>query len=253
MARKKVSGIAVRESDGDVLVYDNADVTVYRAGTSTEITVYETALGSGTDITTESNGYFEFWIEYNLNDALIKVEITKTGYSDLIEEYYPAFPQDKFLANNSNVPGDSIYDALENLTKKYKYFIPELDGTYDGYPVGTISSGGGAERLQFWFPEDLHTVISIVVRIVSGNADSATDIDFDVAYGGEGEFPLENTDSDTSSTYDVPYNDFYDIDISSLFSNAEAGDSGRITVQNNESWNIYLFGLILNYTSYPGN
>jgi hypothetical protein len=253
MARKKISGIAVRESGGDVLVYDNADVTVYIGGTATEITVYETELGSGTDITTGDNGYFEFWIPFDITSSRINIEITKTGYSDLVEDFYPAFPQDRFLANNSNIPGDSIYDALENLTKKYKYFAPDFDASYDGYPASSISSGGGAERLQFWFPDDMHTVISIKIRLVSGNADASTDIDLETAYGGVGEDPLENTNSDTGSTYDLPYDAFHDIDVSSLFSDAEAGDSGRITVQNNEAWTIYLFGLILNYSSYPGN
>jgi len=253
MSRKKISGIAVRESGGDLLVYDNADVTIYQAGTATEITVYETESGSGTNIQTESNGYFEFWIPFDTNNVVIKTVISKTGYSDLVEEYYPAFPRDIFLNNSSNVPGDSIYDALENLTKKYKIFQSDMDGTYDGYKIDVIPSGGGATRVNIYFPDDLHTIIDINVIIISGNADSATDIDFESAYAGLGESPLTNTESDTSSTYDLAYNKWEAIQVTDLFSSVEAGDFGRLEIQNNEAWDLHLLAIILNYTSYPGN
>lgn len=97
MARRKVFGTAYTEdTDGETMItVEGADVMCYEAGTTTEIPMYSDQIGGsalnpslgGAGLSTSSNGFFEFWIDYT---DLIKVEITKVGVSTISRDYIVA-------------------------------------------------------------------------------------------------------------------------------------------------------------------
>lgn len=86
----------------------------------------------------------------------------------------------------------------------------------------------GSQRFTFIVPYDFIALTSLVlVGIVSsGAAGSARDIDLTSDYGAIGEAYNNNSESDTTSTYDLTGydNEFYELDISSVFSSIAAGD-----------------------------
>ena len=92
-ARKKIYGTTFFKGSGGVMtVLDVADVKCYEAGTSTGVPMYAVKIGGtplyptppGAGLKTDTNGYFQFWIDY---EGLIKVEITKFGYSPIVRDH----------------------------------------------------------------------------------------------------------------------------------------------------------------------
>lgn len=89
MARYRLSPLSIRETSTTAIPVSSATVTVYLAGTSTLATCYantttSTAL-TGSQTTTNSYGYFEFYVDgkdYKLSQKF-KIVITKTGYPDV--------------------------------------------------------------------------------------------------------------------------------------------------------------------------
>ena len=102
MARKKIFGTAFYKSGTVMNVLDIADVKCYQAGTTTGIPMYSTKTGGipfwpsppGAGLQTDTNGYFQFWIEY---EDLIKVEITKFGYSPIVRDHIGTVPADMII------------------------------------------------------------------------------------------------------------------------------------------------------------
>ena len=84
MARRKIYGTAFYEGiSNEMITLDAATVTCYQAGTMTPIDMYENQSGGASvpSVSTLSNGYYSFWIEYV---EPVKVRIEKPTY-DLIE------------------------------------------------------------------------------------------------------------------------------------------------------------------------
>ena len=68
----------VRDQLGHVVA--NASVSIYQAGTETDLTVYSvnsggTSLGTAPQITTDSDGKFEFWVSDGDYDHDQKIKI----------------------------------------------------------------------------------------------------------------------------------------------------------------------------------
>ena len=90
--RKKIFGTGFYEDASNFMkTLDGADVECFQAGTSTAIPMYPTKTGGtpfypsppGVGLKTDSEGYFEFWIDY---EGLIKLEISKLGYSTIVRD-----------------------------------------------------------------------------------------------------------------------------------------------------------------------
>ena len=106
MARKKVSGVATKEGvSNELITLDGATVTCFQAGTSTAIDMYLTE-GAPTPsvITTDSEGYFEFWIECIWTNKRIKTNVTKGA--DVVEvDYIFSIEYDGIIVINSSYSG----------------------------------------------------------------------------------------------------------------------------------------------------
>ncbi len=87
----------VRDQFGGVI--PSASVYIYKAGTETLVTIYDansagSSSSSGPQITTDSNGLYEFWVDdgdYD-HDQKFKIKVTKTGYDDVEIDFIDVFP-----------------------------------------------------------------------------------------------------------------------------------------------------------------
>jgi len=84
----------VQDKRGDV-IYD-ATVTIYLAGTTTAVTAYAAVSGGSSVgyVETDSKGYYKYFIddtEY-ASDQRFKHVISKTGYTDITEDYLEILP-----------------------------------------------------------------------------------------------------------------------------------------------------------------
>jgi len=90
----------LKDQNGAVL--RSASVTVYLAGTTTLATIYATdptpggvSAVSGSVVTTDTDGYFSFWISLTdyTGDQEFKIIIVKSGYGTKTYDYIPLLYQ----------------------------------------------------------------------------------------------------------------------------------------------------------------
>lgn len=116
-----------------------------------------------------------------------------------------------------------------------RYFAAERSNNEDNMRVKSVT-GGGSHRFNFNFPNDFVTLVSlqIIGKISSGAAGSGKAIHYFSNYGSPGQSSLQHQQSDTTKVFDLTglSGQFYAFDISSVVSNAQAGDVGGVLVDH---------------------
>jgi hypothetical protein len=121
-------------------------------------------------------------------------------------------------------------------------------GNFNVRTVGTSSNG----QFNFQVPKNFDSLISLhIVGLPGANAAGASkDIDISSQYGKEGEQYNNHTASDTSTLYTIPAGGtVWYLDISTIFTGLEAGDSGGLNVQHNGigTNGVNYLGIVMRY------
>jgi len=105
----------------------NATITVYLAGTDTLATIYDSESGGSavatSQVTTNSSGYFEFWVDTDDYDELtqeFKIVIEKSGLTTQTIDYINIFP----IASHTHTHLKPSYDSTT------AFQLQQADGTY---------------------------------------------------------------------------------------------------------------------------
>lgn len=104
----------VRDQQGNVVA--SASVYVYLAGLETAVSIYTvnsggTAVATAPQLTTDSNGYFEFWVDdedYD-HDQKFKIVISKTGFTTRTFDYISIFPNLSNFLMSVDADGNKWY------------------------------------------------------------------------------------------------------------------------------------------------
>lgn len=94
----------------------SASVYIYLAGTETDATIYDSnsagsSISSSPQVTTGSDGSFEFWVDdgdYD-HDQKFKVSIQKTGHTTKEIDFIDLFPNTQNFLQGSDTDGNTWY------------------------------------------------------------------------------------------------------------------------------------------------
>ena len=118
-----------------------------------------------------------------------------------------------------------------------------------GHLTTEIFAGGGNELFEFDVPDDFGSVDSLVVNIIPTATDAAHDIDLASSYGATGEACNTHTETNNVLTYALTLNQFFALNLLTVFANLAAGDHCGIDITNNDvADNIHVTTIELVYT-----
>jgi len=131
------------------------------------------------------------------------------------------------------------------------YLVDNTNTTLNDYRVLNVSSSGNL-RLTFRVPDDFATLVKLVVI---GNADTGgggagKNIDLFSDYATIGEAFNNHSESDVGSTFNTGIvNQFFELDISGVFTSLAAADMGGIFIDHQAiGGGIRYLGLLLEYS-----
>jgi len=127
-------------------------------------------------------------------------------------------------------------------------FVPaDHDSDYGNRRVQKVLSNN-AFRFNMFVPEDFGSLVSVhLIGISDANLVSAN-IDLDSDYAKAGENYKQHTETDHSITYSATQDQITHFDVSSVFSNLEAGDDCGLKVDHKSiGASVYYIGMELRY------
>jgi hypothetical protein len=135
---------------------------------------------------------------------------------------------------------------------KTLWFTSNTGATYGSYLVDSAGTGSSA-TMTFHFPADWTATTSLVAVGIVGTGANATarNIDLVSNYASSGEVYTTNSQSDTTSTYDLSgtVDTIREINIAPVFTGAAAGDYAGILITHNAiGGTIRYLGIRLTYT-----
>ena len=111
---------SIRDQLGNVV--PSASVYIYLAGTVTAASIYTVnsggaALAVAPQITTDNNGWFEFWVDdedYD-HDQKFKLNVVKTGFTTVTIDYINIFPILTNFLQTQDANGDDWYHKPDSV------------------------------------------------------------------------------------------------------------------------------------------
>jgi len=142
-------------------------------------------------------------------------------------------------------------DGVVPSKTKIAYFkVGDYNTNIGNYRARSLATSG-SYRFVFNIPYDFSTLTKIVMEGIPTGTNATADIDLTSDYAKLGEAYNFNTQSDTTSTYNIPTaNAIYELDISTVFSSIEAGDTCGVFVDHSAiGMTINYLGIKIYYTS----
>lgn len=128
-------------------------------------------------------------------------------------------------------------------------FQPEYNNDKGDYLVHYIAAGGSS-FFSFAIPSDFKTLTKLVMVAIPNNTSGAGDMDLSSDYGKVGEQYNAHSESNAAVPFSGTAGELTEIDISSVFSSLEAGDScGLFLDQNGITGGINYLCILLQYTN----
>lgn len=214
----------------------NADISVYLAGTETAVLIYKDEFsteseGTAPQITSNQNGYFEFWlpdinnVDYDTTQKF-KIEWNKTGieygYIDYID-IYPSFtPVDE--SNTDDTKDKTVSNELANLWESHRLddsnTVHGLEEVNEFDSVSETKNKLINNALSYKWNE--HTELEFYTDSISGSTyvmgSSGTSVS---------EFPHSIEPLDLSANYDITDFDYWK-------------RNKLISYQQGKTWNDYM-------------
>lgn len=193
MARYKYRGVVLDHAGNAI---SGADISVYLAGTATVATVHATEVSADTlnttpQVSTDSNGYYEFWVddgEYD-TDQRFKINIASGSLSFEEDEVF-VFP--KFAINALNWDNKGL-----NYLKNSMYSGELFDDWY--YEI-SYDVNDNPEVLTFYEDNTKSVQLGTITHTWSGGLKTQTVVDFGgavqtITYTYDVDDNLESVDS----------------------------------------------------------
>lgn len=142
-----------------------------------------------------------------------------------------------------------VWAVVVSPTKEF--FVPITTGGDSLGDFLALGINNGPEHIvNFFVPADFSSITNaVLVCVIDGN-DATANIDITSDYAASGEAYNTNSESDTSSTYDMTANQIYELDCSGILSSLAAGDYVGIqadyTPDNGED--VFAIGFRFKYT-----
>lgn len=128
-------------------------------------------------------------------------------------------------------------------------FPPEYNNDKGDYKVHYIAAGGSS-HFSFAIPSDFKTLTKIVMVAIPNNTSNSGDMDLSSDYGKVGEQYNAHSESNAAVPFSGTAGELMEIDISSVFSSLEAGDScGLLLDQNGITGGVNYLCVLLQYTN----
>ena len=173
---------------------NNAEISIYSAGTTTPITVYTGEITSdivsvSPQISTNNNGYFEFWVgdeeeTYGYpREMKIKISWNRPGISSGFVDNIDVFPS--MVGVNENDPDSTYKNKLISNALAYKFNThSEHDVIEDGFPVHGLMM------------VDTTSTENVFNRVISNRLGNNWESHRNYVFESLSELPLENSPHD---------------------------------------------------------
>ncbi|MCH8224874.1 MAG: hypothetical protein IIC97_03290 [Chloroflexi bacterium] len=117
------------------------------------------------------------------------------------------------------------------------------------YPAGHMDADGEDIWIMFMVPADFSSIIDAVIILRPGTTTAAADWDVTTHYAAAGEnYSGTHTQSDTTSTYNITTNIFFELDISGLLTSLAVGDYVGVNIQRRTSGDAHVMGVRFKYS-----
>ncbi len=128
-------------------------------------------------------------------------------------------------------------------------FPPEYNNNKGDYLVHYIAAGGSS-NFAFAIPSDFKTLTKICMVAIPNNTSAGGDMDLSSDYGKVGEQYNAHSESNAGVPFSGTAGELIEVDLSSVFSSLEAGDScGLFLNQNGITGGMNYLYVLLQYTN----
>ncbi len=172
-----------------------------------------------------------------LFDVDVDPDLTATAHQDLND--YMATVGLVFMEDNPTV----VIGLCE------AFFEPEFNNDKGDYATNLIAANAES-TFSFRIPADYKSLAKLVLVGIPNNTDADGPFDLDSQYGKVGEQFDTHSESDLTGTVSTTAGQKFELDISSVFSSIEAGDScGLLLNQNGVGGGVHYLGILLQYSN----
>tara|TARA_Y100000310_G_scaffold295019_1_gene325971 strand:+ start:2936 stop:3436 length:501 start_codon:yes stop_codon:yes gene_type:complete len=142
-----------------------------------------------------------------------------------------------------------LKDNLDYLKTKEVWFEVGHTGNFSGYfNVGWLAGSGQSIRMNGRVPDDFVSLTEAKIIVIPRATQGAANWDIFSYYAANGEAYNTHSESDTSTTYNVTLNQFFEVDISGILTSLAAGDYVGVGLQQSTAGHdVNVIGAFLKY------